>query len=117
MNQIQTQTELEFTPLQPEPTESGIYARFRKFHANNPDVYNNLVRLAKEFRSKGFNHNRKLGIAMLFEVLRWNYFINVDLGEEEFKLSNDFRAPYARLIMIQEPDLQDAFNTKTSVVD
>jgi hypothetical protein len=111
------QVELEFTPVLPEPRELGIHARFVKFHANNPEVYNNLVRLARDFRRRGHNHNRKMGIACLFEVLRWNYYMNVDMGEEEFKLSNDFRAPYARLIMQQEPDLQDAFNIKTSVVD
>lgn len=110
------QAELEFTPLIPEPKEVGIYARFLKFHASNPEVYKNLVRLAREFRM-GNNVNRKMGIAMLFEVLRWNYYLNVAFGDEEFKLSNDFRAPYARLIMQQEPDLVDAFNTKTSVVD
>jgi hypothetical protein len=111
------QVEIEFTPVLPEPKEVGIYARFLKFHANNPEVYNNLVRLAREFRRNSQNYNRKMGIGMLYEVLRWNYYINVDLGEEEFKLSNDFRAPYARLMMQQEPDLQDAFNIKTSVVD
>jgi hypothetical protein len=110
------QAELEFTPLVPEPKDVSIYARFLKFHSNNPEVYKNLVRLAREFRM-GNNVNRKMGIAMLFEVLRWNYYLNVAFGEEEFKLSNDFRAPYARLIMQQEPDLVDAFNTKTSVVD
>jgi hypothetical protein len=110
------QCELEFTPILPEPKEVSIYARFLKFHHNNPEVYNNLVRLAREFRM-GINSNRKMGIAMLFEVLRWNYYLNVAFGEEEFKLSNDFRAPYARMIMLREPDLADAFNTKTSVVD
>lgn len=111
------QSELEFTPVVPEAKESSIYARFHRFHANNPEVYNNLVRLAREFRRNSQNYNRKMGIGMLYEVLRWSYYINVDLGEEEFKLSNDFRAPYARLIMQQEPDLQDAFNIKTSIVD
>jgi hypothetical protein len=111
------QAELEFTPILPEPRELGIHARFVKFHYNNPEVYNNIVRLAREFRSRSFNLNRKMSISMLFEVLRWNYFIEVDQGEEEFKLSNDFRAPYARLIMQQEQDLTDAFNTRTSVVD
>jgi hypothetical protein len=110
------QCELEFTPILPEPKDVSIYARFLKFHSSNPEVYNNLVRLAREFRA-GNNSNRKMGIAMLFEVLRWNYYLNVDMGEEEFKLSNDFRAPYARLIMERESDLADAFNTKTSVVD
>ena len=53
---------------------------------------------------------------MLYEVLRWNYYLSTE-GEEEFKLSNDFRAVYARKIMENEPDLADAFNTKQSVVD
>jgi len=112
-----TQSELIFQPIQPEPPESRIYKRFEKFHSENPEVYNNLVRLAREFRRKGSNHNRKLGIAMMYEVLRWNYYMTVDAGDEEYKLSNDFRAPYARLIMDQEPDLQDAFNIRCSVVD
>jgi len=57
-----------------------------------------------------------MGIGMLYEVLRWNYYTTVETNEE-YKLSNDFRAPYARLIMDQEPDLQDAFNLRCSVVD
>ena len=111
------QCELEFPPIVPEPVGCNIANRFNRFHFANPEVYHNLVRLAREFRSKGYNYNRKMSIAMLFEVLRWNYYLEVDQGEEEFKLSNDFRAPYARLIMQQELDLADAFNTRTSVVD
>jgi hypothetical protein len=110
------QSELDFTPLLPEEKGTSIYSRFKKFHANNPHVYENLVRMAREFRRKGSNHNRKLGIGMLYEVLRWNYYLSTE-GEEEFKLSNDFRAVYARKIMENEPDLSDAFNTKQSVVD
>jgi len=114
---MNTQTELEFPPFVPEPVGCNISNRFNRFHQANPEVYNNLVRLARDFRRRAQNHNRPMGIAMLFEVLRWNYYLSVDLGEEDFKLSNDFRAPYARLIMSQEPDLKDAFKTKTSVVD
>lgn len=110
------QIELEFPPIVPEAKESGIYARFLRFHSNNPEVYNNLVRLAREFRRVSHNHNRKLGIAMIYEVLRWQYFIAVDT-DETFRLSNDFRAYYARLIMEQEKDLTDAFNTRTTYLD
>lgn len=111
-----TQSELVFQPIKPEPPESRIYKRFKKFHAENPSVYDNLVRLAREFRRKGNNHNRKMGIAMIYETLRWQYYMNVD-SEEEYKLSNDYRACYARLMMDTEPDLQDAFNLRCSVVD
>ena len=111
-----TQSELIFQEIKPEPPESRIYKRFEKFHAENPSVYENLVTLAREFRRKGSNHNRKMGIAMLYETLRWNYYMNVET-EEEYKLPNEYRAPYARLVMDQEPDLQDAFNLRCSVVD
>jgi hypothetical protein len=111
------QIHLEFCPIIEEGKECGIHNRFLKFHENNPEVYNNLVRLARWFRSKSGNHNRKIGISMLYETLRWHFYMNIDMGEEEFKLSNDFRAPYARLIMQNERDLSDAFNTRTSVVD
>lgn len=110
------QPELEFAPVVPEAKENSIFARFQRFHVNNPEVYNNLVRLAREFRSKGSNHNRTMGIGMLYEVLRWNYYLSID-SIEEYRLSNDFRASYARLIMATEPDLKDAFNTRITYVD
>lgn len=116
MKTLCTQSELIFQEIKPEPPESRIYKRFEKFHADNPSVYDNLVRLAREFRRKGSNYNRKMGIAMLYETLRWNYYMNVET-EEEYKLPNEYRAPYARLVMDQEPDLQDAFNLRCSVVD
>ena len=53
---------------------------------------------------------------MLYEVLRWNYYMTVD-SEEEYKLSNDFRACYSRLIMERESDLDGIFNIKRSVAD
>jgi hypothetical protein len=112
-----TQSELIFQEIKPEPPESRIYKQFEVFHNNNPEVYNNLVHLARQFRRKGSNYNRKMGIGMLYEVLRWNFFMNIDAGDECFALSNDFRACYARLIMDKEPDLQDAFNLRCSVVD
>jgi hypothetical protein len=92
---------------------ASIAERFAKFHAANPDIYSELVALARMMRDKS---NRKIGIAMLFEVLRWNYYTRT-ASDEEYKLSNDFRAPYARLIMEQEADMSGAFTIKPSVVD
>ena len=53
---------------------------------------------------------------MLFEVLRWNYFMNVD-SDEEYKFPNAFAAGYARLIMKQEPDLEGIFKLNKSTFD
>ena len=88
-----------------------IQARFESFHSRNPDVYRELVALAR----RGVRSGRtKLGIGQLFEVLRWEYSIaGLPDRRESFKLSNDYRSRYARLIMEQESDLVDVFNTKT----
>ena len=107
------QYELDLRPLEVGQDDS-IPARFHRFHAANPAVYRALVFLAREFRAK--RPSSKMGIGMLYEVLRWNYYMETN-SQEEYKLSNDFRAPYARLIMASEPDLADAFNTKSSISD
>jgi len=89
------------------PTNT-IEADFAAFHAANPHVYAELVRLARVWvRERGVNH---LGIATLYEVARWN--ITLSTAGEAFKLNNNHRALYARLIMDQEPDLAGLFKTR-----
>ena len=79
------------------------------FHAENPHVYEMLRHLALD----AARHGRRLGIAMLFEVLRWQYAMNTTDQASEFKLNNNYRAFYARLLMEKEPELQDYFETRT----
>jgi hypothetical protein len=107
------QLQLNLDPIVVE-IDNSIPARFIRFHSSNPQVYENLVALARQFNRK--RNDAKLGIAMLYEVLRWNYYMSVD-SVEEYKLSNDFRACYARLIMEQDPDLNGIFNTRGSIAD
>lgn len=88
-------------------------ANFERFHANNPHVYDALVRLARQWISR-FGQKR-LGIARLYEAARWEIAFTTD--DPEFKINNDHRAFYARLIMANEPDLQGLFNTRRSAAD
>ena len=83
--------------------------QFEAFHQANPQVYPALRRLALD----AARHGRRLGIGMLFEVLRWQYAMNDDGPGQEFKLNNNYRAFYARLLMEREPDLQGYFETRT----
>jgi hypothetical protein len=106
--------ELCFDPICPEPEKYSLAQRFDKFHENNPSVYRNLVKLARDCRRN--RPDRVIGIQMLFEVLRWNYFMNVD-SDEEYKFPNAFAAGYARLIMKQEPDLEGIFKLNKSTFD
>ncbi len=86
--------------------------RFQRFHTAHPEVYDELVRLARAGVAAG---RTTLGIGMLFEVVRWNRTIAglPDRDEQGFKLNNNFRSRYARLIMACCPDLVDVFNTRT----
>lgn len=88
---------------------SKIEAAFWGFHYENPGIYDELVALARDLRDRGYT---KLGIGMLFEVLRWRRMKLTVASEHAFKLNNNFRAYYARLIMEREPDLDGAFDTR-----
>lgn len=82
---------------------------FTAFHAANPWVYTALVRLARSLHDRG--HNR-VGIGMLFEVLRWNWSLHTIDPTSDYKLNNNLRSRYARLIAEQEADLADVFELR-----
>lgn len=85
----------------------SISERFRRFHSANPEVYRNLVNLARQLKRSGRD---SYGIVGLYEVLRYDASLKTD--GKPFKLSNDYRSRYARLIMAQEPDLEGFFKTR-----
>jgi hypothetical protein len=92
---------------------TSMSERFETFHADNPQVYNTLVRLARQWINHTGRH--KLGIATLFERARWELAISTTSAD--YKLNNTFRAWYARLIMANEPDLAGLFDCRASEAD
>lgn len=89
------------------PKDMSIAGRFARFHEANPEVYEELVRLARTLKRKGLDN---YGIVGLYEVLRYDRSLRTD--GKPFKLSNDYRSRYARLIMEKEPDLAGFFRTR-----
>lgn len=87
--------------------ERSIEQAFRDFHRANPGIYNRLVGMCREARARSCN---KVGIGMLFEVLRWDHLVRTNA--DDFKLNNNHRAYYARLIMERESDLRGIFETR-----
>lgn len=87
---------------------------FWTFHAANPHVYRRLVVLARELVGRG---HTKLGIGMLFEVLRWQSMLATALDHTGLLLNNSYRSYYAREIMRREPDLDGAFETRRLRID
>lgn len=90
-------------------TIDAIRERFDEFHADHPEVYVQLVELARQWVSVG---HAKLGISTLFEKLRWEWHVSGLRDSQGYKLNNDYRALYARKIMAENPDLAGVFETR-----
>lgn len=92
--------------LRPRP--ASIVERCETFDRAHPEVYTELRRLALEAVRRG---RRRLAIAQLVEVARWN--LNTDARDAEgFKVNNTFRAVWARRLMADEPELAGVFETR-----
>ena len=97
----------------PDPDGTGklerAYLEHRRAH---PEVYTELVRLTRRLARRG---HRRLGVGMLWEVLRWQILDRTDAGELAEQgplLNNNHRAFYAREIMATEPGLAGIFETR-----
>jgi len=86
-----------------------ITENFRQFHHDNPRVYQRLVELSFELLNRG---HEKYSINGLFEVMRWEEAIRT--RGSMFKLNNNYRSIYARMIMENEIRLSDFFNIRSS---
>jgi len=82
---------------------------FEEFHKANPSVYFALEKLAQQVWNRG---RRQISIKMLFEVLRWDYYMQTKDPHSDFKLNNNYTAYYARFLMLNHPEWKDLFKTK-----
>lgn len=89
------------------PSKPTLDERFTAYHEANPQVYRELVSLAREVKAQG----QKAGIGMLWEVMRWRIFFQTK-DPDGWKLNNDYRSRYARLMMEQEEDLAGFFDIR-----
>jgi len=88
-----------------------IEQSFEKFHATNPEVYKELVAMCWQAKNAGRD---RIGIGMLFEVIRWSWIVrSLPDPTEEFKLNNNYRSRYARLIMENESGLESIFELRS----
>lgn len=92
-----------------EPVPGSIQEAFEHFHAANPWVYEALRRLALDLVHRG---RKKVGIGMLFEVLRWQHSRQTTDEHSDFKLNNNLRSRYARLLMENEEELAGVFEVR-----
>jgi hypothetical protein len=86
-----------------------IQERFEQFHRDNPHVYLELERLT--YRWVRRNPGSRLGIGMLFEVMRWRAGMRGTVGDD-YKLNNNFRSRYVRMLLDDHPDLEGLFELR-----
>ena len=89
-------------------TAKSVEARFARFHAENPHVYAELLRLARQAKDRG---QRKIGIRMIWEVMRWNLTIGTSRALGDFKLNDHYHSRYARMLD-RVPDLHGLFELR-----
>ncbi|MDY0811432.1 hypothetical protein [Kitasatospora purpeofusca] len=83
-----------------EPRHGTIQERFEQFHDLNPWVLAELERLTAECIEARFS---KISLGMLFELVRYSYG-RATLSADDFRLNNDFRSRYARLLIERHPE-------------
>ena len=94
--------------LRNHPQRRGTIDRqFEDFHHGNPHIFESLRHMALDLKARGVTH---YGIATLFEVLRWQS--DMQTNDEPFKLNNNYRSRYARLLMKREPRLAGFFSLR-----
>lgn len=95
-------------PIEDDDEQPSIQDRFDAFHRENPWVYSRLRDLALDMARRG--HTR-IGIGMLWEVLRWQVATSTS-GDQGFRLNNSLRSRYARALAENERELADVFETR-----
>lgn len=99
--------EVEQDPDRLKKRDDGVGRRFDRFHESHHEVYEGLLALTRKYHSAG----RRRGISFFVEVLRHSFFME-GRDDQGFKLNNDFRSRYARLIEERNPDLAGYFRKR-----
>lgn len=111
MTDLPEQYELELDKVKHVSLKNKtIKEAFEEFHELNPHIYRNLRYLALQAVRAG---RKKLGMRLLWERLRWEYFITtISDDEDDYKLNNDFPPHYSRMLMEKEPELAGVFEIR-----
>lgn len=79
--------------------DKGKLQRFTKFNGNNMHVYDYLEQKAAQQYVDGW---RKSSVWLILNIKRWEPGSTVDT-ETQYKISNDYFAFYARLLIANNP--------------
>jgi len=90
-----------------EASQNPRLEEFWKFHSDNPNVFHLFADVALKTKRSGRD---RYSIQAIAEVVRWQ--TDIETIDQHFKLPNNTRAYYARLLMHEFPSLKNFFNTR-----
>lgn len=90
---------------------SNKLAKFRKYHADNPQVYEQFKRFTFELINAGAKH---CGAQAVIERIRWETRVT---GNDGFKVNNNYSSFYSRLFEKDYPQHFGIFRKRTSAAD
>ncbi len=93
--------------------KSDICAKFYAYHAANPDVADLFLTAARTLRDR---NRQRYGISALTEEVRWGNKAEIQ-RTDAFKISNDHRACYARLVLMRDESLCGFLSLRPSAAD
>lgn len=93
--------------VRPEiPDNATIQQAFEAFHRANPWVYRALEQLTADQVAQG---RERVGIGMLFEVVRWHHSRSTTDESSGFRLNNNYRSRYVRMLTAKHPEWHSLF--------
>lgn len=86
---------------------SRIVDNFWQYHFDNPKVYELFKKFSIQLKNTGRKH---YGVGAVMERIRWHFA--VETVGDAFKINNNYRSCYARLLAIEQPEFLDFFETR-----
>lgn len=80
---------------------------FWVFHEANPHVWELFKRYAFEVKRTG---RPRYSVQAIFERIRWH--VAIETRGDDFKINNNYRACYARLLILEHPEFAGFFVTR-----
>jgi hypothetical protein len=95
----------------PRTRQEQIFKRFKKFHAGNREVWELFEYYTLQLINRGFEHHSSDAVV---QRIRWH--VDLETKDEEpygkIKISDHYRAYYARLFHVAYPEHGGFFNNK-----
>jgi hypothetical protein len=93
----------------PKKRKLSIDERFDIWTKENTVIVGLYLKFARAAKASGREY---YGIAAITERIRWEVNIDSKDPNSDFKISNDYRAPMARLLVKLDPQLAGFFSMK-----